>query len=307
MAEALVVGEALVDEIVDSEGVRHSLGGSPANVALGLARLGLVTRLHTAIGHDEDGEFIRQHLAASGVIVTAESSTDAKTSRAVANLAADGSASYEFSVGWAPHDLDEFGAPTVIHVGSLATFLEPGCEVTKAIVRRGLASGALVTFDPNIRPSLIGDPQAALERYREFAFASNVTKLSEEDAQFLFPGEPLYRVLDMLIDGGVAVAAITRGSEDALLASAAHRLTVPPVETTVTDTVGAGDSFMATLIWSLVSDDDGWDGRPISQTRLAEIGEVAARAAALTVSRAGADLPVLRDLIVNEGAHGRQQ
>ena len=62
--------------IVDSDSVRHSLGGSPANVALGLARLGLVTRLHTAIGHDEDGEFIRQHLAASGVIVRAESSTD---------------------------------------------------------------------------------------------------------------------------------------------------------------------------------------------------------------------------------------
>jgi fructokinase len=298
--EALVVGEALIDEIVESGRVRRSPGGSPANVALGLARLGLETRLHTAIGDDEDGDLIRQHLVAAGVTLTAESSTNGPTSRAVATLAEDGSAGYQFAVSWEPRDLPEIGEPTVIHVGSLGAFLEPGCEVTRAIVRRGRAAGALVTFDPNIRPSLSGNPERALERFMALALASDLTKLSEEDAGFLFPGEPLYRILDRLIDGGVAVAAITRGSEDALLASGPHRVTVPPVATALADTIGAGDSFMAAMIWSLVS--AYWDGAPLSQRRLAETGEVAARAAAITVSRTGADLPALSELI-DEGSH----
>jgi fructokinase len=302
-AGALVVGEALVDEIVESGGVRRHPGGSPANVALGLARLGIDTRLHTAIGDDEDGDLIRQHLAAAGVAVTAESSTDRPTSRAVATLAGDGSARYEFAVSWEPRDLVDVGDPAVIHVGSLGAFLEPGCDVTAAIVRRGHAAGALVTFDPNIRPGLIGNREVALERFMEFALASNLTKLSDEDAGFLFPGEPLYRILDRLIDGGIAIAAITRGREDALLASGRHRVSVPPVATALADTVGAGDSFMATMIWSLVS--DLWDGGAVSLGRLAEIGQIAARAAAITVSRTGADLPVLSEL-VDEGSHVRQ-
>jgi len=294
--DALVVGEALIDAVVEPDRVVRHPGGSPANVALGLARLGIATRLHTAIGADDDGELIRAHLDRSGVALTPESVTDAPTSTAVATLADDGSARYDFAVSWNPRELADLGSPTVVHTGSLGALLEPGREVTSDILRRARAAGAFITFDPNIRAGLIGDPREARARFTELALVAQLIKLSDEDAEFLFPGRPLDEVLDLLIAGGAAVAGITLGSRGAYLASAAERVSVPSVTTTVADTVGAGDSFMAALIRGLVFGPDGGDGRPVSSRRLQEIGGWAARAAAVTVSRAGADLPELHEL-----------
>jgi fructokinase len=296
IAEALVVGEALVDIVVEHGRTARHPGGSPANVALGLARLGVPTRLHTAIGGDDDGRYLAAHLKESGVVLTAESVTDAPTSSAVATLAADGSASYDFEVSWAPRPLADLGGPAVIHAGSLAAAIEPGCEVTTDILRRGRAEGSIITFDPNVRRSLLRDPARSRTRSCELAVAAHLTKLSEEDAEFLFPGRPLDEVLDLLVGAGVAVAGITRGGSGAVLASGTERIDVPPVATAVADTVGAGDSFMAAIIHALFDGPGGWDGRPVSAQRLTETGAAAARAAALTVSRPGADLPFLREL-----------
>lgn len=293
---ALVVGEALVDIVVERGRTARHPGGSPANVALGLARLGVPTRLHTAIGDDDDGRYLAAHLKESGVVLTAESVTDAPTSSAVATLAADGSASYDFEVSWAPRPLADLGGPAVIHAGSLAAALEPGCEVTTDILRRGRAEGSIITFDPNVRRSLLRDPARSRTHICELAVTAHLTKLSEEDAEFLFPGLSLDEVLDLLVGAGVAVAGITRGGSGAVLASGTERISVPPVATAVADTVGAGDSFMAAIIHALFDGPGGWDGRPISPQRLTESGAAAARAAALTVSRPGADLPFLREL-----------
>jgi fructokinase len=133
--------------------------------------------------------------------------------------------------------------------------------------------------------------------FEAFASSSHLTKLSDEDAGFLFPGRSLDYVLDLLLDGGVAVAAVTQGSRGAYLASGKNRIRIPPVQTKVADTVGAGDSFMATLIWALIYESGGWDGQPISMDRVEDVGAKAARAAAITVSRPGADLPVLSELM----------
>ncbi|MBG6056047.1 fructokinase [Salinibacterium sp. CAN_S4] len=296
-AGALVVGEALIDEVLEGDRVSRHVGGSPANVALGLARLGVPTRLHTAIGADEDGQLIRTLLSDSGAALTEESVTDVSTSRATATLAVDGSASYEFTLSWDPRPLDDLGSPTVIHTGSLGAFLEPGNEISADIVRRGRGSGAIVTFDPNIRPSLIRDALTARSRFEALASSSHVTKLSDEDAEFLYPSRSIDFVLDALVDAGVAVVGITRGGHGARLASGAERVTVPPVVTSVADTVGAGDSFMSALIWALIFNGEGWDGQPIPQRRLERIGSIAASAASITVSRPGADLPKLDELI----------
>ncbi|TXN28893.1 carbohydrate kinase family protein [Lacisediminihabitans profunda] len=293
---ALVIGEALIDEVVEGDRVSRHPGGSPANVALGLARLGVVTYLHTAIGDDADGELIHRQLSASGVTVTAGSVTNALTSKAVVILAQDGSASYRFTLSWDPAHLDDLGSPTIIHTGSLGAFLQPGSEVTRDIIRRGRSLGALISFDPNIRPTLLPEPGRTRGSFEELAFSTQLTKLSDEDAEYLYPGTPLDDVLDLLIDGGVSVAAITRGGEDAYLASGGNVVRIPSVRTRVADTVGAGDSFMAALIWALAFDKDGWDGGSISADRLQAIGDIAARAAAITVSRAGADLPYPSDI-----------
>lgn len=295
-ARALVVGESLIDEVIESGGTRRHPGGSPANVALGLARLKVDTRFHTAIGDDDDGELIRRHLVSSGVQLTAESVTSAPTSTATATLAADGSATYEFALTWNPRPLDDLGAPQVIHTGSLAALLEPGCHTVCDILQRGRAGGALITFDPNIRPSLLPDSRAARDRFTAVAAMSHITKLSDEDAEYLFPGRSLDHVADALIRAGVSIAAITLGSNGAYLVSGSDRVTIAPVATSVADTVGAGDSFMAAMVWALVFRGDGWDGGPVASRRLEEIGATAARAAAITVSRPGADLPAISDI-----------
>jgi fructokinase len=199
-------------------------------------------------------------------------------------------------MGWEPAHLDDLGSPTLIHTGSLGAFLQPGSEVTSDIIRRGRSLGALISIDPNIRPSLLPEPERTHALFEELVFSTHLTKLSEEDAEYLYPGTPPEEVLDLLIDGGVSVAAITRGDKGAHLASGGDSVSVPSVRTSVADTVGAGDSFMAALIWALAFDGDGWDGGPVSADRLEAIGRRAACAAAITVSRAGADLPSLRDL-----------
>ncbi|MGN6427026.1 MAG: carbohydrate kinase family protein [Leifsonia sp.] len=293
---ALVVGEALVDEVVRDTTVSRHPGGSPANVALGLARLNMVTRLHTAIGEDADGELIRRHLADSGVMLTPESTTNRPTSRAIATLGPDGSATYRFALDWEPRNLDDLRNPAIVHTGSLAAFLEPGSDVTRDIVRRARAAGALVSFDPNVRPSLIADRDHARAQFTALTLSSHLTKLSDEDADFLFPGKSIEHVVDRLIDSGIPVVGITRGSRGALLASGEHRAEIAPTRVAVADTVGAGDSFMAALIWSLTAEDGGWDGRPVSEGRLLSVGARAAHLAGITVSRTGADLPTLADL-----------
>jgi fructokinase len=293
---ALVVGEALIDEVVEGDRVSCHPGGSPANVALGLARLGVVTELHTAIGDDADGALIDRYLNASGVTISTDSVTSAPTSKAVATIAHDGSATYRFAVSWDPAHLDDLGSPTVIHTGSIGAFLRPGSAVTRDILQRGRSLGALVTFDPNIRPSLLSEPERTRGLFEELAFSTNLTKLSDEDAEYLYPGMPPEDVLDLLLGGGVSIAVMTRGGAGASLASGDDRVSIPSVRTDVVDTVGAGDSFMAALIWALAFDVGGWDGRPISADRLELIGDTAAHASAVTVSRPGADLPTLGDL-----------
>ena len=291
-----MVGEALIDEVVDGGRVGRHPGGSPSNVALGLARLDVNTALHTTIGDDADGRLIRRHLGAAGVALTADSVTAAPTSRAVATLSPDGSASYRFDVTWNPAPLADLGTPTVIHAGSLGAFMEPGSKITRGIIRRGRRQDARITFDPNIRPSLLPHADETRALFEELAFTSQLTKLSDEDAEYLYPGRPPEAVLDLLIESGAGVAAITRGAEGAMLASGGGRVVIPPVTVRIVDTVGAGDSFMAALIWALAFDGPGWDGDPVSADRLLVVGRVAAAAAALTVSRPGADLPTLREL-----------
>ena len=150
--EVLVVGEALVDVLVDVEGVRTERpGGSPANVAVGLHRLGRRVQLLTALGEDEHAELLREHL--SGVeLLTAPLP---RTGTAVATLDEVGSASYAFDIAWDLGDVIIGPLPRWLHVGSLATVLPPGADVVLALARRAGAEGASVSFDPNCRPDVV--------------------------------------------------------------------------------------------------------------------------------------------------------
>jgi fructokinase len=301
---ALVIGEALIDEVVVGDGAVRHPGGSPANVAVGLARLGVPTDFHTALGRDSDGAVVAEHLAAAGVYLTPGSWTDEPTSVATARIGADGSAEYVFRVSWAPAGPPSTGPAELVHTGSIAAFLSPGAEVVRATLTRAREVGAVTTFDPNIRPALLPDAPESRRTFAALVAQSDIVKLSDEDAEFLFPGTPLAAVLDELVSSGARVAAVTRGADGALLASGRHRIAVDPVPTRVADTVGAGDTFMAALIWALCFDgiapSSGTQlAETITEDRLAAVGRAAAHAAAITVSRAGADLPTRDEVLAS--------
>lgn len=286
----VVVGEALVDVVRAARRTSEHPGGGPANIAVGLGRLGVDVTLMTRLGSDSRGALIREHLAASGVQLWAGSITDESTSVATACIGGDGSAQYDFDIRWdlASHPAPE--APDVLHVGSIGAFLAPGARKVRNLVRRW--SPREVTFDPNIRPALIGDHPSAVTNFEETASLASVVKLSDEDAGWLYPSVAAEDVLGRILALGPRLAVMTRGSRDSLLATAENLLSVPSTPASVVDTIGAGDTYMASLIAFLATSSSS----ALDREALLRVGRRAARAAAITVSRAGADLPWANEL-----------
>lgn len=154
----LVIGEALIDAVTTRAGeTREHPGGSPMNVAIGLGRLGDHVTLLTSLGADTSGDIIRAHLAASHVALAAPEVHAPATSIAHAHVSADGAAEYTFDITW---DIPAVTLPArIVHTGSLATALEPGRTVVQELIRR-YRPHALITYDPNIRPSLMETPES---------------------------------------------------------------------------------------------------------------------------------------------------
>lgn len=286
----LVVGEALVDVIHEPDGVVVRPGGSPTNVAVGLARLGHEVSELCYLGPDEHGEMVRAHLRAAGVTERPEALVAPATSVADVRLSPSGDASYEFSVGWDTPTVVDWTGVEVVHAGSIALALEPGAGHLRELLM-SRPPGVRVTIDPNVRPAFLTRESAA-DRIEPFLRMADVVKLSDEDAEYLYPGLRPDAVLDRLLGWGVSIAALTRGADGAILASADARVAVPAMSVHVVDTVGAGDSFMAALISSSADVDISKLGRSDVQA----VALFAARASAITVSRRGADLPTRADL-----------
>lgn len=285
----LVVGESLIDIVATGNAPPVEIvGGSPANVALGLGRLGAAPRLVTALGNDERGHRIADHLEESGVAIAGESWSLARTATATARIRADGGADYEFEIEWMlPPSIPLRGAG-VVHVGSIAAFLPPGADAVLNLVHR-VARRVIVTFDPNIRPALAGPRASALDRVMRLAAHADVVKLSDEDAEWLWPAASTDDVADLLLHNGANLVAITLGRRGAFAATRGARTRVDAPQVPVVDTVGAGDTFMAALIRQVV-------GQPRlaldpSEAELTEVVDFSTVAASLTVQRAGADLP----------------
>lgn len=289
---ALVVGEALADIVDSGEQSAVYPGGSPLNVAVGLARLGVATTLHTAIGDDPYGRMIGAHLRASGVTLSDASRTGGATSTAEARIGADGSASYRFEIEWAPRPFDTAGFE-LVHTGSIGAALAPGA----AHVLAGLASASarpttLVSFDPNVRPALMGEQPAAQALAERFIALADIVKASDEDVAWLYPGADAEGVLRRWCALGARLAVITRGGAGAIAldAPAGAPIEVAAPATTVVDTIGAGDSFMSGLLAAVL--EHGFDDTRALVT-------FAARCAAITVSRAGAKPPTRAEVDAN--------
>jgi fructokinase len=292
---ALVIGEALID-LIRRPGQPDDarVGGSPLNVAVGLSRLEIPVVLQTRIGCDEHGALIEEHLAENEVELVARSITAERTSTAVATIADDGSASYDFDIDWsvaARPDLE----PTLVHTGSIAAVLEPGAAVVLATVD-ALRATATISYDPNVRPQLMGSRDVARARIEAFVERADVVKASDEDLAWLFPGTSPADVARRWLRLGPALVVVTLGGDGAYAAAHGAAVQIPAPPTTVADTIGAGDSFMAGLLAAL-SDADLLGRRHSDRLRSLDLEqlrgllEFAAGCAAVTVSRPGADPP----------------
>ncbi len=281
-AHVLVIGEALIDIL---DGDRELVGGSPANVAVGLARQGHDVELLTRLGRDARGERIAAQVSASGAAVADASWTDAATSTARARLRADGSAEYEFAIDWSI-PAPAVGEAAAVHTGSIALFLEPGGAATLDALQRA-AGRALVSVDPNIRPALVGDHRTALARFMAAARVADIVKLSDEDAAWLYPGMLPEQVLAEIGAYGPRLVVITRGGEGALGLGPGGISEVAAFPVDVADTIGAGDAYMASLISSALDDPLLFESEPAFERALRR----AAVTAGITVSRPGANPP----------------
>ncbi|GHS87841.1 fructokinase [Actinomycetota bacterium] len=301
---ALVVGEALVDVVEHPDGRRaEHPGGSPANVALGLARLDRRVDLLTWLGPDAYGDLVRAHLTGSGVHVLTGDRTPVSTAVATAHLDADGVATYDFDLSWdLPGTWDEDDDdPLVVHTGSIGAVLTPGSDAVARLVERRQATST-ITYDPNLRPALMGSPEQSLPYVTRLVGLADVVKVSDEDLAWLHPGVAPAEIAEEWVQRGPALVVVTHGGDGALAVThAGARLTVPAPRVQVADTVGAGDSFMSGLIDGLWSADLLGAGRrdalrAVDTATVERVLARCARIAAITVSRAGANPPRTAEL-----------
>ena len=302
----VVVGESLVDIISDPrqpEAVQVHPGGSPLNVAVGAARLGLRTGLVTHYADDRNGLLIDEHLQANGVQVI--NGGTAPTSTALAALGPDGGADYTFSISW---DISGAALPALasvegsghVHTGSIASMLAPGDAATLSLVQAARGH-ATISYDPNCRPAISPDVASARHQAELFVAASDIVKASDEDLSWLYPDRTPEETLQAWLNLGPGLVALTRGAAGPVIASGAGRVEMAAESISVADTVGAGDSFMAGLIAGLAQLGALGAGgrrqlRALTPDQLHALAAYANRAAAITCSRKGANPPFSAEL-----------
>ena len=300
----LVIGESLIDIVHRPDGsTREHVGGSPANVAVGLARLGHDVTLATMIGDDERGTRIATRLEEEGIALTEGSIGERPTSVATSTLDETGAAAYTFDLTWELNEYQPLEGLAHVHTGSIAATLEPGASAVLSTLQSARPS-ATISYDPNARPSLMGDPHEVRAKIEQLIGLSDVVKASDEDIAWLYDGAPLPDILRLWGLLGPALVVVTRAEKGAVIGlTITGELTsvnAPVVE--VMDTVGAGDSFMAGLLSGLLEASllGGIQARErLRSASLADVRPAVDRAlacASITVSRAGAAPPYLADL-----------
>ena len=295
-----VCGEVLIDLIPGADGARVAhVGGGPANTAKALARLGHDVHFIDGISSDQYGQMSRQELLDDEVKLDLALKSDKPTCTAEVTLAADGSASYLFTIdGTATFDFSDSWLPDpsrykpqVLHIGTLVTIIEPASSVLYdwAIT---VAEFAPIVFDPNIRPSVVGDRVRYAAAVEKWAAISSVIKLSDDDVQWLYPDESFEGVAGRWISQGASVVVITRGSQGLIGFSATGSVEVPGVKIEVVDTVGAGDTVGAILVEAMIEKGlENLHGEVLKATL-----HRAAVAAGITCSRKGAQPPYKHEL-----------
>ena len=297
-----VCGEVLIDLIPVAPGSSDRaphVGGGPANTAKALARLGHDVHFIDGISTDAYGEMSRDELIADEVKLDLAKSSDLPTALAIVSLNENGGASYEFKLentatfdfdlNWLP-DPSKY-KPNVLHIGTLVTVIQPGADVLYDWALQ-VAEFAPIVFDPNIRPAVMGERDLYEAAVEKWAAISSVIKVSDDDVAWLFPNQSLDDVAERWVRDGAALVVITRGSEGLIGFTADGAVEVPGVKIVVADTVGAGDTVGAIIVEAMVEKGI----MALTGDVLQDVLHRAAKAAAITCSRPGANPPYKHEL-----------
>lgn len=306
----IVCGEALFDVFATGNtptgiGFDGRIGGSPFNVALGLARLGQAVGFCGGIGTGFAGQRLMQALADEGIDASAVARVDAPTTLSLIGLDARGVPSYAFY----GHDgADRQLRPAhlaaippqakAFHFGSYAMVVQPVGATQRALVEREYRR-SVISYDPNIRANVEPDLDLWRSTLQWMLPRTHLLKVSDEDLALLYPGQSIERFAADALAAGTPLVVVTRGGEGAAGFTARGSVVMPPVAVAVADTVGAGDTFQAALLtWAAET------GRltpaalaQVDETALAQALDFATRAAAITCGRRGADLPRRGELV----------
>jgi len=299
MSQAWVIGEVLIDLIPDGSERKPIVGGGPANTAKALAKIGIDTQFIDGISTDDYGQMAKDELIASGVKIDYVKYSEKPTCLAIISLSDAGSASYEFVIkntatfdftpDWLPNPQTE--RPSLLHIGTLATVIEPGASVLFDWAQ-SVAKVAPIVFDPNIRPAVISDRKQYLAQVERWVSISSAVKVSDEDIKWLYPSLEIDQVVNNWLAKGPSLIVVTYGDKGLAGYRTGEKVSIDAVKVAVSDTVGAGDTVGAILVEAIVK--DGLSS--LSGVRLEKMLKRAAKAAAVTVSRSGANPPTPKEI-----------
>ncbi len=306
----LVCGEALFDLFLGEEHEQGftldaRIGGSPFNVAVGLARLGLNSSLMTGLSEDWLGTRLLQALKKNQINTDYIKLMDRPTTISLVGLDQSGSPSYAFygenaadrslTPADAPEDLTKVKA---IHIGSYSTVVAPMSDAIDSLLERAKSQDIFVSFDPNIRPTVEPNIELWRKRVNHLSQYSDLLKISNEDLDTLYPDTAYSTLAKQWLTRGVSLVVITHGSEGAEVFTQKQHLRINSHKAKVIDTVGAGDSFQAALLVALAENKalNKQTLQALNHESLNQLLDFASQVAGIVVSRRGADIPFRDEL-----------
>jgi fructokinase len=275
------------------------VGGGPANTAKALAKLGVNTHFIDGISNDEYGQMAKAELLADNVLLDYAQFSNKPTCTAKVTLSSSGRASYEFIIeGTATFDFSDRWLPdsqnlkpSLLHIGTLSTVIEPGASVLFEWVQ-SVANVAPIVFDPNIRPAVLGNRDEYVIKIEKWLAISSAIKVSDEDLNWLYPGKAIVEIVNEWLEVGVQLVVVTLGDKGITAYRKNEQISVDAVKVVVADTVGAGDTVGAVLVEAIVN--NGLDR--LTGEVLKRVLNRAVKAAAITVSRTGANPPSKKEI-----------